>query len=216
MNKGMVGSLLLVSVFSLAAYLSTSSIAQGEATEKTSDMKSIEGNVYCVELDDKGQIIMKEEWTECKGSLVEAGADGRSYVIQGTVEDEKTIMKQTDKKKTVSGIVSGHNRGWILAAASAEHPEPAVTSTEDITVKGTIVCLLPNYQAGNFKQVVAAGPCTELDQHLHVIQTSDGQVYAIHGSEEAIHRIESMPNRNDVELKGKIQGDQGAWVLFVQ
>jgi hypothetical protein len=216
MNKGMVGSLSLVLVFLFAAYLSTSSIAQDAATEKTGDMKSIEGNVYCVELDEKGQIIMKEEWTECKGSLVEAGADGRSYVIQGTVEDEKIIMKQTDKKKTVNGIVSGHNRGWILSAASAEHPKPAVTSAEDITVKGTIVCLLPNYKAGNFKQVVAAGPCTELEQHLHVIQTSDGQVYAIHGSEEAIHRIESMPNRSDVELQGKIQGDQGAWVIFVQ
>jgi hypothetical protein len=216
MNKRMVGSLLLTLVFSFAAYLSTSSVAQESATEKTGEMKSIEGNVYCVELDDKGQIIMKEEWTECKGSLVEAGADGRSYVIQGTVEAEKMIMKQTDEKKTVNGIVSGHNRGWILAATSAEHPEPAVTSAEDITVKGTIVCLLPNYQAGNFKQVVAAGPCSELDQHLHVIQTSDGQVYAIHGSEEAIHRIESMSNRRDVELKGKIQGDQGAWVLFVQ
>ncbi|MGB7293447.1 MAG: hypothetical protein WBD99_14845 [Thermodesulfobacteriota bacterium] len=216
MNKGMVGSLSLVLVFLFAAYLSTSSIAQDAATEKTGEMKSMEGNVYCVELDDKGQIIMKEEWTECKGSLVAAGADGKSYVVTGTIEDTKMIMKQPDEKKTVSGIISGHNRGWILAAASAEHPEQAVTSTEDITVKGTIVCLLPNYQAGNFKQVVAAGPCTELEQHVHVIQTSDGQVYAIHGSEEAIHRIESMPNRNEVELQGKIQGDQGAWVLFVQ
>jgi hypothetical protein len=216
MNKGMVGSLSLVLVFSFVAYLSISSIAQEADTEKAGEIQSMEGNVYCVELDEKGQIIMKEEWTECKGSLVAAGADGKSYVIQGTVEDEKMIMKQPDKKKTVSGIISGHNRGWILAAASAEHPKPAVTSTEDITVKGTIVCLLPDYQAHSFKQVVASGPCTELDQHLHLVQTSDGQVYAIHGSEEAIHRIESMSNRNDVELRGKIQGDQGAWVLFVQ
>jgi hypothetical protein len=216
MNKGLVGSLSLLLLFSFVGYLSTSSVAQEATPEKTDEIKSMEGNVYCVELDDKGQIIMKEEWTECKGSLIAAGADGRSYVIQGTVEDEKMIMRQTDKKKTVNGIISGHNRGWILAAASAEHPKPAVTSAEDITVKGTIVCLLPNYQAGNFKQVVATGPCTELDQHLHLIQTSDGQVYAIHGSEEAIHRIESMSNRNDVELQGKIQGDQGAWVLFVQ
>lgn len=216
MSKGMVISLSLALFFSLLAYLSSPGIAQEAATEKTDEITSMEGNVYCVELDEKGQIVMKEEWTECKGSLVAAGADGKSYVIQGTVEDEKMIMKQEDKKKTVSGILSGHRRGWILAAASAEHPTPAVTSVEDITVKGTIVCLLPNYQAGNFKQVVAAGPCTELDQHLHLVTTTDGQVYAIHGSEESIHRIESMSNRNDVELRGKIQGDQGAWVLFVQ
>lgn len=216
MNNGIGGFLMVMLVFLFAAYLSTSSIAQEEASENTGEIKSVQGNVYCVELDDKGQIVMKEEWTECEGSLVEAGADGRSYVIRGTVEEEKIMMKQKDKQKTVNGIVSGHNRGWILAATSAEHPAPAVTSSEDITIKGTIVCLLPNYQAGNFKQVVAAGPCTELDQHLHIIKTSNGQVYAIHGSEEAIHKIESMPNRNDVELTGKIQGDQGAWVLFVQ
>jgi hypothetical protein len=216
MDKRMVRFLSLVLVLSFVAYLSSSTIAEEAATEKTDEIKSMEGTVYCVELDTSGQLIMKEEWTECKGSLVAAGADGKSYVVTGTIEDTKMIMKQPDKKKTVSGIISGHNRGWILAAASAEHPKPAVTSTEDISIKGTIVCLLPNYQASNFKQVVASGPCTELDQHLHLVHTSDGQVYAIHGSEEAIHKIESMSNRNDVELQGKIQGDQGAWVLFVQ
>jgi hypothetical protein len=216
MDKRMVRFLSLVLVFSFVAYLSSSTIAEEAATEKTDEIKSMEGTVYCVELDTSGQLIMKEEWTECKGSLVAAGADGKSYVVTGTIEDTKMIMKQPDKKKTVSGIISGHNRGWILAAASAEHPKPAVTSTEDISIKGTIVCLLPDYQASNFKQVVASGPCTELDQHLHLVHTSDGQVYAIHGSEESIHKIESMSNRNDVELQGKIQGDQGAWVLFVQ
>jgi hypothetical protein len=93
---------------------------------------------------------------------------------------------------------------------------PVVTSTEDITVKGTIVCLLPNYQSANFKQVVATGPCNEMEQHLHVVQTSDGQVYAIHGSEDSIKKLEAMQSRSDVELKGKIQGEQGAWVLIVE
>ncbi len=216
MNNRIVGLLSSLMIFSLLVYLSTASFAEEATTEKTDEITSMEGSVYCVELDDSGQIVMKEEWTECKGSLVAAGADGKSYVVTGTIEDTKIIMKQPDKKKTVNGIISGHNRGWILAAASAEHPKSAVTSSEDITVKGTVVCLLPDYQASNFKQVVASGPCTELDQHLHLVKTSDGQVYAIHGSEEAIHRIESLSNRNDVELRGKIQGDQGAWVLFVQ
>jgi len=180
------------------------------------DIQSMQGSVFCVELDDKGVLNVKEEWTKCSGTLVAVGADGKSYVISGTVEDTKMMMKQPDKSKTVSGIVSGHQRGWLLSSASAEHPMPVVTSTEDITVKGTIVCLLPNYQSANFKQVVATGPCNEIEQHLHVVQTSDGQVYAIHGSEDSIKKLEAMQSRSDVELKGKIQGEQGAWVLIVE
>jgi len=180
------------------------------------DIQSMQGTVFCVELDDKGVLNVKEEWTKCSGTLVAVGADGKSYVISGTVEDTKMMMKQPDKSKTVSGIISGHQRGWLLSATSAEHPMPVVTSTEDITVKGTIVCLLPNYQAANFKQVVATGPCNEMEQHLHVVQTSDGQVYAIHGSEDSIKKLEAMQSRSDVELKGKIQGEQGAWVLIVE
>ncbi len=186
MNYRMFAFLSSPMIFSLLVYLSTASFAEEAITEKTDEITSMEGSVYCVELDDGGQIVMKEEWTECKGSLVAAGADGKSYVVTGTIEDTKIITEQPDKKKTVNGIISGHNRGWILAAASVEHPKPAVTSSEVITVKGTVVCLLPDYQVSNFKQVVASGPCTELDQHLHLVKTSDGQVYAIHGSEETI------------------------------
>jgi len=208
MKKGILG-ILSITMFALVISLADFSFAQ------EADIQSMEGNVLCVEVDEKGALNVKEEWTKCSGSLVAVGADGKSYVISGTVEDTKMIMKQPDKKKTVNGIISGHERGWILSAASAEHPTPAITSTEDITVKGTIVCMLPNYGAGNFKQVVATGPCTEYEQHLHVVHTSDGQVYAVHGSEESIKKIESMSNRNEVELQGKIQGEQGAWVLFI-
>ncbi|MDA2918825.1 hypothetical protein MYX76_04920 [Desulfobacterota bacterium AH_259_B03_O07] len=224
MKKGILGILSLTLVLAFVISFALPSFAQEEEmkemieeeTAPAIDIQSMEGSVFCVEIDDEGTLSMKEEWTMCKGSLVAIGADGKSYVISGSVEDTKTIMKQPDKKKTVSGIISGHERGWILAAASAEHPKAAVTSTEDITVKGTIVCLLPNYGAGNFKQVVATGPCGEYEQHLHVVHTSDGQVYALHGSEASIKKIESMSNRNEVELQGKVQGEQGAWVLFVQ
>lgn len=209
--KNLIGANLLLTIFiTFFICLSTLGLAQ------QGDVQSVQGNVFCVELDEKGVLNVKEEWTECSGTLVAIGADGKSYIISGTVEDTKMMMKQPDKKKTVSGTISGHQRGWLLSAASAEHPMPVVTSTEDITVKGTIVCLLPNYQAANFKQVVATGPCNEMEQHLHVVQTSDGQVYAIHGSEDSIKKLEAMSSRSDVELKGKIQGEQGAWVLIIE
>ena len=34
--------------------------------------------------------------------------------------------------------------------------------------------------------VVATSPCGEKDQHLHVVHTNDGQVYALHGTEDSI------------------------------
>ncbi len=200
----------------LSLFITFFTISVALSLAQQGDIQSMQGSVFCVELDDKGVLNVKEEWTKCSGTLVAVGADGKSYVISGTVEDTKMMMKQPDKSKTVSGIVSGHQRGWLLSSASAEHPMPVVTSTEDITVKGTIVCLLPNYQSANFKQVVATGPCNEMEQHLHVVQTSDGQVYAIHGSEDSIKKLEAMQSRSDVDIKGKIQGEQGAWVLIVE
>jgi hypothetical protein len=204
MSKGIIFavSLFLVSVFAI------SSSINGFAQEK----KAIEGAVYCLEADDQGNLMMKDEFTSCSGSLVQVGSDGKAYVIKGTSEEAMMIGKQPGKTKTVEGIVQGHTRGWVLASASAAQPEPA----EETEVTGTIVCLLPNYQSLDFKQVVASGPCNELEPHLHVVKTKDGQVYALEGSEESIAKIEAMSGRDEAKIQGKIQGGQGAWVLFVQ
>ena len=84
------------------------------------------------------------------------------------------------------------------------------------TVGGTIVCLLPNYEDGSVQPVVATSPCGEHGQHLHVVHTSDGQVYALHGTEESIKNLEATSDRKNVSLEGKILGEQGAWVLYVK
>ncbi|MBI4228197.1 MAG: hypothetical protein HY693_00600 [Deltaproteobacteria bacterium] len=206
MSRGIIFaiSLFLVSVFAIASSVT------GFAEEE--EMKKIEGKVYCVEVDDQGNLVMKDEFTMCGGSLVAIGADGKAYAIKGTSEEAKMIGKQTGETKTVEGIIEGHTRGWVLASASAAQAKPS----EGTSVTGTIVCLLPNYQSLDFKQVVATGPCNELEPHLHVVKTKGGQVYALEGTEESIHKIESMSSREDVELQGKIQGEQGAWILFVQ
>jgi len=168
----------------------------------------VEGTIVCVEIDEAGSMQTMTEFEECKGTLLQMGSDGKLYALAGKKEEVKA-MKGTGKKQTVSGELAGHTRGYILASASA------LRDDQPATVSGTIVCLLPNYESGNLKQVVASGPCTKIEPHAHVVRTKSGQVYALHGSEDSIRRLEEMSDRQEVDLQGKIQGDQGAWVLYV-
>jgi hypothetical protein len=218
MRKGIMYLMFLMFAFMFSISLSNAVMAQegdmqgDEGMKKMDKAESITGKVYCVEEDDQGNLMMKEDVAVCKGSLVEIGADGKAYVIKGTAEEAAMIMKQPGATKTVNGVLEGNTRGWVLASASAVQPAPA----EETAVTGTIVCLLPNYKSLDFKQVVASGPCNELEPHLHVVKTKSGQVYALEGSEESISKIEGMSSREDVKLQGQIQGEQGAWVLFVK
>lgn len=217
MKKGIMYLMFLMFAFMFSISSSNMGMAQegdmeGHEGMKMDKTESIVGKVYCVEEDEQGNLVMKEDVEVCKGSLIEIGEGGKAYVIKGTAEEAAMIMKQPSKTKTVEGIIQGHTRGWVLASASAAQPAPA----EETAVTGTIVCLLPNYKSLDFKQVVASGPCTELEPHLHVIKTKSGQVYALEGSEESIAKIEGMSSREEVKLQGQIQGEQGAWVLFVK
>ncbi len=170
-------------------------------------MAAMEGTVICVQVDESGDVQTMSEFTECTGTIVMVGSD-KAAAIAAKKDDMKGMK---GGKQTVNGEISGHTRGWILGTASALDESGA----KEASVSGTIVCLLPNYEEGSVAPVVATGPCGEKDQHLHVVTTSGGQVYALHGSEEAISKLESSTDRNNVELQGKVQGDQGAWVLYV-
>jgi hypothetical protein len=218
MKKGIMYLMLLMFGLMFSISLSNMGMAQEGGMEGHEGMKdmgkpeSIKGKVYCVEEDEQGNLVMKENVAVCKGSLIEIGEGGKAYVIKGTAEEASMIMKQPGATKTVQGTLEGNTRGWVLASASAIQPQAA----EETAVTGTIVCLLPNYKSLDFKQVVASGPCNELEPHLHVIKTKSGQVYALEGSAESIAKIESMSQRQDVKLQGQIQGEQGAWVLFIK
>ena len=218
MKKGIMYFMLLMFAFIFSISLSNMGMAQEggmegmEGHEGMKKMESVQGKVYCVEEDAQGNLTMKPDVAMCKGSLIAIGKDGKAYAIKGTAEEASMIMKQPGETKTVNGVLEGNTRGWVLASASAVQAQPA----EETAVTGTIVCLLPNYQSLDFKQVVSTGPCSEAEPHLHVIKTKSGQVYALEGSEESIHKIESMSQRDDVKLQGQIQGEQGAWVIFVK
>ena len=86
-------------------------------------------------------------------------------------------------------------------------------------VTGNVICLLPDKNSGSVTPVIATSPCDKLPQHAHVVvdfRGEVGQVYAVQGTEEAILRLEQTSNRKNVEIKGKIQGNQDAWILIVE
>ena len=89
-------------------------------------------------------------------------------------------------------------------------------SADDTTnVQGNVVCLLPDYESGNVKPVIASGPCNSYPPHQHVLVTKD-HVYSLQGLQDGLMKIQLNPHRTDVTIAGKVEGsDQTAWVLFV-
>ena len=193
-------ALSLIVVLSVVILLASRGFAQ---------MQEMEGNVICVEVDEKGNTVAKEQFTECKGAFVLVGKDGKLYSVSGTEEQMKMMAKSPKKK--VSGQVGGSQRAWMIFAT----PTDVQKGTEQ-TVTGNIVCLLPSYEKGNVTPVVSTGPCTEAVPHAHVVTTASGQVYILSGSEAAISSIEKSSQRTNVTLSGKVTGNQGAWILYVE
>ena len=176
---------------------------------KMMDMKDaevMEATVTCIQVDQGGTLTNLTEFDECTGTMVVVTADKSAAVVAPKAKSK--AMK--GGKQTVEGELAGHTRGYILASASALDDKGASQ-----TVEGTIVCLLPNYEDGTVQPVVATSPCGEHGQHLHVVKTKSGQVYALHGTEDAIKQLEATSDRKNVSLEGKILGEQGAWVLYV-
>ena len=173
---------------------------------KMKDAQVMEATITCVQADQGGELQSLTTFQECAGTIVAVMPDKSAALVTSNAE-AKTM---TGGKVTVAGELSGHTRGYILASASALGDKGATQ-----TVEGTLVCLLPNYEDGSVQPVVATSPCGEKDQHLHVVHTNDGQVYALHGTEEAIKNLENSTERDNVKLQGQVQGEQGAWVLYV-
>ena len=200
MKKVRTVALSLMVVFSFVILLAGTGIAQ---------MQDIEGNIVCIEVDEKGNVNAMEEYTECDGVLMMVGKDGKLYAVSGTEEQMKMVAKSPKKK--ASGQVGGSQRAWVIYATPTD-----VQKGTAQTVTGNIVCLLPSYEKGNVAPVVSTGPCNEAVPHAHVVTTASGQVYILSGSEDAISSIEKSSQRTNVTLSGKVTGNQGAWILNVE
>ena len=179
---------------------------KGKEMMDMKDAEVMEATVTCIQVDQGGTLTSLTEFEECTGTMVIVTADKSAAVV--APKSKSKAMK--GGKQTVAGELAGHTRGYILASASALDDKGASQ-----TVEGTIVCLLPNYEDGTVQPIVATSPCGEHGQHLHVVKTKSGQVYALHGTEDAIKKLEATSDRKNVSLEGKILGEQGAWVLYV-
>lgn len=94
-----------------------------------------------------------------------------------------------------------------------------VDEHKDDIVYGNVICLLPDYATGNVKPIIANENCSGHAPHAHVVldtRSKVGNVYAVQGSPEAIERIQSLKKKTNVAVKGKISGDQRAWILTVE
>ncbi|MGE5444283.1 MAG: hypothetical protein ACM3SR_06705 [Ignavibacteriales bacterium] len=99
---------------------------------------------------------------------------------------------------------------FAISSAFAAHDEGMQT------IEGNVICLLPDYNKGNVKPVISNGPCDKLPPHAHVLVTKEGKVYALEGSEEAMHKLEMSSERKNVKLTGRVEGNQRAWILHVK
>ena len=83
------------------------------------------------------------------------------------------------------------------------------------TIQGNVVCLVPDYANGTVKPVIATHPCDGMPSHQHVLVT-DSTVYSLQGLQDGLMKIQQDPNRTNVKIAGKVQGnEQTGWVLFV-
>lgn len=87
---------------------------------------------------------------------------------------------------------------------------------ETVTLKGNVVCLIPDYEKGSIKPVIATERCDTLPPHQHVLITED-KVYSIQGLEEGLQKLELSPERTNIKVSGKVKGsEQTGWILFVE
>jgi len=86
-------------------------------------------------------------------------------------------------------------------------------------VNGNVVCLVPDLKRGNVSPVIANESCKGHKVHAHVIvdtSSSEGNIYAVQGSSDAISRLQSINDKKNITVKGKISGNQKALILTVE
>ncbi len=114
--------------------------------------------------------------------------------------------------------------GLIVISCARPAADTADTSASADSVhagdihKGNVICLLPDYENGTVEPIVASEPCVGKTSHAHVFldtRSKQGNVYAVNANAETIERIQAG-NKQDVELKGTVSGNQRAWIITVE
>ncbi len=198
-------------------FLLTILLLQINSYAETDDVQIVRGQLACVQLDKTGKVKVSKEFTECSGLLYLIGVDRNLYSLHGSEEDMQRINQGSKSRMgyrlplRLEGKTGGHQRAWHLYTPSLDPQDNSIKTT----VTGSIFCVFPNYQDGNVNPVIADGPCDKYEPHAHFMQTKEGQIYALHGPHEKIISIEKDPQRENVSLRGKLQGNESGWILYV-
>ena len=107
---------------------------------------------------------------------------------------------------------------YISLFSSFEFAHADNNKGDSVTLTGNLICLYPESDSGNVKPVISTKPCSKEIKHLHFfleIKKGAEKLYAVEGSQEAINRLENIPKRKNIQLKGKVSGNQRAWILTV-
>jgi len=107
---------------------------------------------------------------------------------------------------------------YISLFTSFEFAHADNNKDDSVTLTGNLICLYPESDSGNVKPKISTKPCSKEIKHLHFfleIKKGAEKLYAVEGSQEAINRLENIPKRKNIQLKGKVSGNQRAWILTV-
>ena len=91
---------------------------------------------------------------------------------------------------------------------------PAYAADDEVIVQGNVICLVYD-KKGNVTPLIATGPCDKYPPHQHILVTKEGTVYNLQGLEDGLVKIAKMPQKTDVKIKGKVEGNQYGWILVV-
>ena len=107
---------------------------------------------------------------------------------------------------------------FIAVFTSLEFAHSESSDDGMVTLTGNIICLYPETGSKNVEPRISATPCHGEKKHLHFFfETTrrDEKLYAIEGSPEAIKKLQESQKRKNIQLTGKITGNQRAWVITV-
>ncbi len=178
------------------------------------EQQTIEGQIFCVEQDDEGKVNSLVRYANCKGVLLVVDKNGKPYTLSGPKQEIQRLANNPERIKRITGNISGNSRAWLFSLSSLEPLKPQ--KTEEMTIEGDIVCLLPTPDGEKVLAVISTQPCNENEPHAHAIKTPEGTIYSIQGPEEKIVEIEKSSNRKNVSLSGTVKETDSGSILIIK
>ena len=83
------------------------------------------------------------------------------------------------------------------------------------TIEGNVICLIPDYEKGNVKPVIATAPCNGLPAHSHILMTKEGKIYYLQSLGNGLQELQLSSNRTNVKVTGEVKENPGGWILYV-